>query len=91
MIKADGEKRHVLIIRETVSESLISDGVTLAVGAVFVGLGVLLKSDAMQWLGAILTMLNVFARAMGMRQVFTIAEARAELDRIEREARNDQG
>lgn len=91
MIKGDGEKRHVLILRETVSESLISDGVTLAVGAVFVGLGVLLKSEAMQWLGAILTMLSVFARAIGMKRIFTIAEARAELDRIEREARNDQG
>lgn len=87
----DREKRHVLLIRETVSESLISDGVTFAVGAIFVVLGMLMASEAMQWLGAFLTILNVFVRAHGVRRIFTIAEARAELDRIEREARNDQG
>lgn len=82
-------ERNVLLIRETVWESIASDGFTFIMVMALVGLGRVIESTALQWVGAIAFFAITMNRAKLFleKRTFTVAEARAELDRIEREAR----
>lgn len=83
-MSAPENEKIVIIVRESVLESWATDASTFALVVGLIGIGWLLGSNAMQWLGALFAFLTILARAMTER-VYTIAEARAELDRIERE------
>lgn len=75
----------VMVISETVAQSIARDLGTFAAFAGLIGVGWLIDSSAMQWFGGVLAMIvmSVKAMAIGNKRTFTVAEARAELDRIE--------
>lgn len=76
----------VMIISENPLRSWIRDASTFALFTCLIGLGWLIGSEAMQWCGAIIAFVTLFARFCGLRKeyTFTIAQARAELDRLEK-------
>jgi hypothetical protein len=78
------KEREVVIIRENVLESIIKDATTFASLSALIGLGWLIDSTAMQWLGALMGILAVGARASGYtaKHTYTIAQARARLDEL---------
>lgn len=78
------DKPKVVILRETVSESIRSDLFTAVTFVGLIGAGWLIGSGAMQWFGGILAAIVVISRAAGMGKRMTIAEARAYLDSLER-------
>lgn len=80
-------KRQVIIIHETIKEAVVHGGASLITGIALVGMGKWVESSAMEWLGAVLTILTVVARSLSINRIFTIEDARAELDRIEREGK----
>jgi len=79
------DRKEVLIIHETVRESWIKDASTFALFLALIGIGVLLGSPAMQWVGALFGFLAIMYRASEARKqnTFTVAEARSRLDEIE--------
>lgn len=83
------DKREILIITESVGQSWRRDLSSLVTIIALIGIGILLKSNAMQWVGAILGFLMIMSRAA--RTVkdnrFTVEEARKRLDEIERARR----
>lgn len=79
---------RVLVIRETLTESIISDLITLIVIVLLIGLGVFLQSAAMEWIGFFMACVFLIGQATmrgRARKIFTIAEARRRLDEIERD------
>ena len=79
-------ERQVILIRETLAESIVSNAITFGTVAGLIGLGVWLESGAMQWFGALMAMFSIFARTTGRVRAATMStsEARAFIDRIER-------
>lgn len=79
-------QRKIMIIRESPWKSWARDASTFALFSAMIGVGWLLNSEPMQWVGAIVAFTTFLAQFSGFRKqhTFTIAEARAELDRIER-------
>lgn len=73
----------ILLIRETVAQSWLRDLGTFTMFAGLIGLGWLIDSTTMQVVGAIVGMTATFARAGASRNIMTIQEARAALDRWE--------
>ena len=71
----------VIILRETIFQSVASDAATFATFAAMIGLGVYLESTAMQWTGAVVFFVSALSRTKAKR--LTIAEARAHLDDLE--------
>lgn len=80
----------VIIIRESVMESIITDTFTFAtvVGIILVGKWV--NSDALQWIGGFMTMMLIMSWASNKERL-TVNEARAKLDQIERECNVKRG
>lgn len=83
--------KHMIIIHrsETIAESWARDASTFVLIAALIGLGVFLESPAMQWMGALIAFFvtAVKSAGLGKKRTFDVAGARAELDRIEAEAR----
>ncbi len=77
------EKAEVIIIHETVLEARAAG--TVAVFVTLIGIGRLIDSSAMQWMGAIIAFITIWQRALGKVQRLTIAAAREKLDEMERE------
>lgn len=77
--------QEVVIIHETVAKSWLRDLSTFALFTALIGLGVLLDSGAMQWMGAIIAFITIVARAVGThkRSRKTISQARQFLDELE--------
>ena len=75
----------VILLRETWWRSLVKDAGSFAMVAGLAGVGVLLDSTALQWIGAIMGFLWVMARGSeAMRKAkCTIPEARTKLDELE--------
>ncbi len=85
------EKTHAKIIlqkRETPLESWKIDASTFALGLAFVGIGWVIGSSALQWMGAFVWIVFVASQASTKSQRMTISEARKWLDDLE--AGNDQ-
>lgn len=80
------DKNHVIILRESAAQSLISDAGTALLFVSLIGLGVWLDSNAMQWAGALVAFLSVLARSSRFGRRLSISEARQCLDDIERGA-----
>lgn len=76
---------EVVIIHETIAKSWLRDLSTFTLLAALIGLGVLLDSAAMQWIGAIIGFITIVARAVGAHKSSrkTIAQARQFLDELE--------
>lgn len=80
------EKTTVIIIHETILQSWGRDLGAFALFLSLIGLGWLIDSSAMQWVGAIIAFIALFQRASGKVQKLSIADAREKLDALEREA-----
>lgn len=52
-------------------------------------IGWLLHSEAVQWLAALLFLFLIIVKSAGFKTYYTIAEARAALDEIERDMRRE--
>lgn len=79
------DKKHIIIIRETVMQSWLRDIGTFALFAGLIGLGWLIGSATMQVVGALIAFISIGWRASGSKPgLYTIAEARQRLDQIER-------
>lgn len=79
------DKVPVIIVHESIANSWATDASTFAMFLALIGIGWALGSDAMQWVGGIIGFIMVASRAADKKtsRRFTIAEARAELDKIE--------
>lgn len=75
---------EIIIIRETWWESLLRDAGTFCLFMALIGIGVLLNSSAMQWVGAIVAFITIIISSAKMGSKMTVAEARQKLDEIER-------
>jgi hypothetical protein len=71
---------EVIIIKEGVLESWLNDAGTFVMFATLIGIGVLIGSPAMQWVGGIIGFIAIGTRPTLHRKRMTIAEARAKLD-----------
>ncbi len=76
---------EIIIIKQPMLQSIISDAVTFAMGLALLGVGIAAGSSAMQWVGAISFFLCVLARGKRILKDnrFTIPQARARLDELE--------
>lgn len=73
---------EIILVHETAVQSVVSDAVTLATFGTMIGIGILMASDAMQWIGGLCFFIWMLARRKSPR--LSIAEARKRLDEIER-------
>lgn len=77
------KKPEIIIIRETMLQSWISDASSVVGFLALIGIGVYLESNAMQWAGAILGFITICGKAFERDKRMTVAEARKRLDDIE--------
>lgn len=82
-------EEKIIVIRETARESWVRDASAYVLAVLLIGTGVLLGSTAMQWSGAAVFFVALFAWAAGSHKEYTmtIPQARSKLD--EWEASND--
>lgn len=78
------KKAEVIFIRRSAIHQLGIGLIVLATFVSLVGIGVLINSDALQWVGAFLALVAVFMRAAKANKSMTIAEARQYLDELEK-------
>lgn len=83
-VKVNDDK-ELILVRESLAESVARDAVTFATIGGLVAIGVALDSSALQWVGALMGFAAACVRASGMRKrcTYTIAEARKRLDELE--------
>ena len=77
----------IVILRETLLQSIIIDIFTLLTTVGMVGIGVWLESTALQWVGAIMSMIAAFGMVQAIvsnSYKYTINDARKKLDEMER-------
>jgi hypothetical protein len=81
--------REVIIITESVRQSWLRDASSVAAFVALIGIGIVLDSTAMQWVGAIIGFLLITQRMSRLVKDnrFTIEEARKRLDEIEETSR----
>ena len=79
------EKTTIIIVHETLLQSWGRDLGTFALFMSLIGLGWLIDSSAMQWVGAVIAFITVIQRASGKVQKLSVADAREKLDALERE------
>ncbi len=80
------DKPTVVLLKDTIAQSVIKNFAYFAMLTGTIGLGVYLQSSAMQWAGFFLAAITIIGH--GMRTLkdnrLTIAQARAKLDEIEK-------
>lgn len=76
-------KPTVIVIHEGFWQSLARDATTFLMAVSIIGVGVLLTSSAMQWVGAIVFFIAVAGTASASKNRFTIDEARKRIDELE--------
>lgn len=78
-------KPTVLIIKEGWLQSWLRDASTFALFLALIGVGIVLKSTALQLVGALIGFFHIVsnARRMMLREGLTIPEARTKLDELE--------
>ena len=64
------EKQKIIIIRETLLSSLISDAVTFVTVLSIIGIGVWLHSAAMQWMGFLMVLVTLGSRLSGTKEKY---------------------
>ncbi|MGR9056045.1 hypothetical protein ACU8NH_09065 [Rhizobium leguminosarum] len=75
-------KTEIIILHETVLQSYLIDSSTFLLFAALIGLGVYLDSNAMQWIGGLMGIVTISARAI-RKDRLSIAGARKRLDELE--------
>lgn len=53
--------KEIILVHESVFQSLIKDFLSALMSILIIGIGVFLKSDAMQWIGFVLSFFSLFA------------------------------
>ena len=81
------DRTKVILIRETFRQSAAKDAVTWAMIVSLIGIGKWIDSTVMEVFGALLAFAGIVSLTLNASEKhrLTIDEARAELDRIERE------
>lgn len=76
---------EVIIIRESLGESIAKDVASVAALTAAVSLGVWLESSAMQWIGGVLWIIAIVSRLLRLLKDkrMSIEDARAFLDELE--------
>lgn len=76
----------IIIVHETIKQSIIKDVATCALLIATIGVGVWIGSSALQWIAALLFIIVLLARAATDRKgsFYSFADARAYLDKLER-------
>lgn len=74
---------EIIILRETVLQSWASDAGTFALFGALIGIGWLMDSTAMQWVGAIVGFIAILSKSLTRSKRRTIAQARQRLDELE--------
>lgn len=81
------EKSKIIIVHESVMQSLVKDAGTFGIAAGLIGLGVFLNSSAMQWFGFLVAAIIITGKALrdkssedGVSEFQSIEEARDFLD-----------
>lgn len=76
---------EVIVIRESLGESIAKDVSSVAALTAAVSLGVWLESSAMQWIGGVLWIIAIVSRLLRLLKDnrMSIEEARAFLDELE--------
>lgn len=77
-----GEK-HIMVIHETALQSWLRDAGTLAMFVMLIGIGIWIGSAPLQWVGAFIGIVAIYARAANAHKFVSISEARKRLDEIE--------
>ena len=78
---------RIIVVRESLRESVASDVFTFMTLGGLVGLGILAQSAALQWIGGLFALAFIMGRVMALmyrRKRMTFDEARKEIDRLER-------
>lgn len=83
LVGAGMNKPTVIILHETVLQSLARAAGTFFMLAALIGLGVLLQSVALQWVGAIMGFIWLVAKGIRHGRGVSITEARKRLDELE--------
>ena len=78
-------KPEIIIIGEPLRKSLAKNAASFCTIVGIIGVGVILDSAPMQWLGAVIWMLWLIAKVSMRGKTLSIEEARRRLDEIERE------
>ena len=78
-------ERQIIIIKENARESWLRDTSSVVSFVALIGIGVVLDSSAMQWVGAVIGFFVILERSNRLFKSnrFTIEEARKRLDEIE--------
>jgi hypothetical protein len=84
-VEVKPEPKNTIVIYESLRDSIISDSYTFAMLMLVMGIGKFVGSDAIVWIGALMFLFGVMFRTIAASKRYTIDEARAELDRIEKE------
>src|SRR5690606_1585454 len=82
-------KLEVIVVRETLRESIAKDCITIALFGGMIGLCELLDSAAFQWVWALIaltTTAGLAFRSVAKTNRFTVEQARAKLDGLEARA-----
>lgn len=66
--KATDTKTLIVVLHEKPWHSIVSDAGSFAFTVALIGLGVILRSTAMEWFGAILAMMGIVIRATRLKQ-----------------------
>lgn len=74
---------QIIVVHETIAQSWARDASSFALFTGLIGVGTLLESSAMQWVGAIIGFGVIAVRASGLAPRMTIDQARHKLNEIE--------
>ena len=81
------EYKIIVCKKESVAQSWLRDASTAALCIALIGIGVLVGSGAMQWLGAIFAFLTVLAQGVALvkAETFDVDGAQVRLNEIKKE------
>lgn len=69
---------EIIVLHETVMQSFVKDAITFAMVFSLVGVGVLLDSVAMQWIGGIMAMIGILSSMARMKKEITTPQKAAD-------------
>lgn len=82
----DKTKLEIIILHESVWDSIKTDIFTFGCLIASIYVGVLLQSSALQWIAGLMLMLSIITRGIHkMERHMTIPQARIRLDELEKE------
>jgi hypothetical protein len=77
------DKTKIMLIHESVVMSWLRDASTFALFFALIGIGWFIGSSVLEVVGAIVAFITIASTPLKEKSKFTVAEARAELDKIE--------